>query len=105
MNALFLEHYAQKRQQLEPAMLAQFEKSPNPAANDNEAPQFSRYGPDNPGLKRLNASDARYVVMKRSFGTRDDVWNQPQTRFRWAHVASDEIEKIDIYELPKQDVD
>ena len=85
--------------------LAQFEKSPNPAANDNEAPQFSRYGPDNPGLKRLNASDARYVVMKRSFGTRDDVWNQPQTRFRWAHVASDEIEKIDIYELPKQDVD
>ena len=85
--------------------LAQFEKPPDPAANDYDAPPFSRYGPDNPGLKRLNESDARYVVMKRSFGTRDDVWNQPQTRFRWAHVASDEIEKIDIYELPKRDAE
>jgi hypothetical protein len=86
--------------------LAEFERPPrNPAASDNNAPQFSRYGPENPGLKRLNESDARYVVMKRSFGTRDDVWNQPQTRFRWAHVASDEIEKIDIYELPKRDTD
>ncbi len=85
--------------------LAQFEKPLNPAASDKDEPKFSRYGPDNPGLKRLNESDARYVVMKRSFGTRDDVWNQPQTRFRWAHVASDEIEKIDIYELPKRDVD
>ena len=85
--------------------LSQFEKPPNPAENDKDEAKFSRYGPDNPGLKRLNESDARYVVMKRSFGTRDDVWNQPQTRFRWAHVASDEIEKIDIYELPKRDAE
>ena len=85
--------------------LAQFEKPSDPKAIDKDLPQFSRYGPNNPGLKRLNDSDARYVVMKRSFGTRDDVWNQPQTRFRWAHVMSDEIENVDIYELPKRDVD
>ena len=85
--------------------LAQFEQPSNPASMDKDALHFSRYGPNNPGLMRLNESEARYIVMKRSFGTRDDVWNQPQTRFRWAHVASDEIEKIDIYELPKRDDD
>ena len=85
--------------------LAQFEKPFDSTASDQNVPRFSCYGPSNPGLKLLNESAARYVVMKRSFGTRDDVWNQPQSRFRWAHVASDEIEKIDIYEMPKPDDD
>ncbi|WP_373650800.1 hypothetical protein [Schlesneria sp. DSM 10557] len=83
--------------------LEQFQQSNAQEGDAQQAPHFSRYLPDNPGLRLLNETPTRYVVMKRSFGTRDDVWKHPQTRFRWAHVASDELEQIDIYELPTLD--
>jgi hypothetical protein len=66
----------------------------------NPGPQFARYASDNRGLQLLNASHARYIVVKRSFAHQDDIWTHPATRFRWALVASDEAEMIDIYELP-----
>ena len=83
--------------------LEQFRRPTGLNESDKYIPRFSDYLPDNPGLWHLNETEARYVVMKRAFGTRDEVWNHPQTRFRWAHVASDELEQIDIYQLPSPD--
>ena len=83
--------------------LEQFQRPAGLQEGDAYNPRFSDYLPDNPGLRLLNETDARYVVMKRAFGNRDEVWSHPQTRFRWAHVASDELEQVDIYELPSRD--
>ena len=80
--------------------LEQFDGPASLEGNSAVKPHFSQYRPDNVGLKLLNQSGARYVVVKRSFATRDDIWMHPATRFRWALVLSDEIEKIDIYEIP-----
>jgi hypothetical protein len=66
-------------------------------------PKFRDYAWNSPGLARLNESSAKYVVVKRAFGTRDDVLTHPQSRFRWALVVSDEMAQIDVYELPSQD--
>ena len=71
--------------------------------DDVYKPQFKDYAWDNLGLKRLNESSVRYIVMKRSFGTQYDVWKHPATRLRWALVASDEFSKIDIYQVPEFD--
>ena len=62
-------------------------------------PQLRMYSPDNAGLKRLNACGAKYVVLKRSFATRDEVWQHPLTKFRWAWVTGDEREQLDIYQI------
>jgi len=77
-----------------------------PANRKQDEPYIARfrdYAWNSPGLAALNESAARYVVMKRSFGTQDDVRTHPQTRFRWALVVSDEIENVDVYELPAKD--
>jgi hypothetical protein len=66
---------------------------------ENAAPELRMYPADSAGLKRLNASGAKYVVLKRSFASRDDVWQHPLTKFRWAWVSGDEREQIDIYEI------
>lgn len=71
--------------------------------NETFVPHFRDYHWDSPGLRRLNECGVRYVVMKRSFGTRDDVLTHAQTRFRWALVVSDEAAEVDIYELPTLD--
>ena len=83
--------------------LEQFQRPSHLSENETIEPKFAMYAWDNPGLKRLNESGARYVVVKRSFGTPDDVRGHPLTRFRWALVASDEIDQMDIYELPAPD--
>lgn len=83
--------------------LDQFQAPASLKANETWTPNFSNYTWDSPGLISLNRSDARYVVMRRDFGSPGDVGLHPQTRFRWALVVSDELEQIDIYELPRQD--
>ena len=71
-------------------------------ANDVDGfvqPQLKLYPPHNPGLRKLNASGAVYAVVPRSFATRDDVWEHPATKFRWAWVTGDESAQIDIYRI------
>ena len=63
-------------------------------------PKFKDYAWDNSGLQRLNDGTIRYIVMKRSFGTQNDVWVHPATRPRWTLVASDEVSRIDVYQVP-----
>ncbi len=62
-------------------------------------PQLKMYPWDSPALKDLNQFPLKYLVVKRSFATRDDVWQHPLTKFRWAWVTSDETSQLDIYEL------
>lgn len=80
--------------------LEQFQRPTDLGPQDVFNPRFKNYAWDNNGLKLLNESPARYVVVKRSFGSSYDVWSHSATRFRWALVVSDETAKIDIYELP-----
>ena len=80
--------------------LLQFQRPADLSPDEVSLPKFADYSSDNPGLKRLNESSVRYVVVKRSFGTRNDIWMQPATRFRWALVVSDEIAQVDVYQLP-----
>ena len=62
-------------------------------------PQLKFYPSDSPGLILLNQSGARFAVVKRSFATRDEVWQHPATKFRWAWVTADEQHQLDIYEI------
>lgn len=62
-------------------------------------PELKLYPWDSPGLKALTNTPARFVIVKRSFATRDDVWEHPVTKFRWAWVASDEAQQLDVYEI------
>ncbi len=79
--------------------LEQFERPDDLDPNELVQPLFKHYALDNPGLQELNACPIRYVVVKRSFGTRDDVWEHPATRFRWVLVATDEVAGVDIYQI------
>ncbi|MBS0201297.1 MAG: hypothetical protein JSS49_00250 [Planctomycetes bacterium] len=63
------------------------------------SPQLKLYPWDSPGLKQLTNSPARFAIVKRSFATRDDVWDHPVTKFRWAWVAGDEAHQLDVYEI------
>ena len=83
--------------------LGQFPLPRNLKENEIFVPRFRDYAWNSPGLARLNESPAKYVVMKRSFGTRDDVLTHPQSKLRWALIVSDELSGIDIYELPSND--
>lgn len=83
--------------------LDQFQLPANRNVNEKYVPKFADYASDSLGLAALNQSAARHIVMKREFGTPGDVGTHPQTRFRWALVASDEASQIDIYELPRND--
>ena len=65
----------------------------------NVVPQLKRYPWDSPGLKELNSFPVRFVIVKRSFATRNDVWQHPLTKFRWAWVTSDEQFQLDVYEM------
>jgi len=94
-SGFFPEHFIKLREGLE-----QFQWPANLEPNEPFVPHFKDYASDNPGLARLNETKARYVVMKRSFGTADDVMGHRQTKFRWALVLSDESAGIDIYQLP-----
>jgi hypothetical protein len=62
-------------------------------------PELKRYAANNLGLARLNDSGVEYVVVTRSFATRDDVWMHPATKFRWAWISGDEAAQIDIYQV------
>jgi hypothetical protein len=64
-------------------------------------PQLKLYPSDSPGLVHLNECGARFAVVKRTFASRDDVWQHPATKFRWAWVAGDEQHQLDIYEIQK----
>jgi hypothetical protein len=79
--------------------LEQFDQSEADEEDGIVQAQLKLYPPYNPGLKRLNASGAVYAVVQRSFATRDDVWEHPATRFRWAWVTGDESAQIDIYRI------
>jgi hypothetical protein len=68
-----------------------------------QQPKLGLYPWDSPGLKKLNAWGARFAVVKRSFATRDDVWQHTATKFRWAWVAGDEQHQLDIYEILPED--
>jgi hypothetical protein len=83
--------------------LGQFQRPADLGPDEVYKPRFLDYSSDNPGLKRLNESSIRYVVVKRSFATRNDIWTQPATRFRWALVVSDEAAQVDVYQLPVWD--
>ena len=83
--------------------LDQYQIPANLKEGETFVPGLRNYAWDSPGLKMLNESSARYVVIKRSFGAQEDIGTHPQTRFRWALVVSDEFEKIDVYELPSHD--
>lgn len=65
--------------------------------------QLSAYPWDSEGLKDLNSCQARHVVVKRTFATRDDVWQHPLTKFRWAWVTGDEEHQLDVYEIQPGD--
>ena len=63
-------------------------------------PQLKKYPHnDSPGLIEMNKWNARFAVVKRSFATRDDVWQHPVTQYRWAWVTADEQHQLDIYEI------
>lgn len=70
-----------------------------PEGDAAAGPQLKLYPWDSPGLRDLNQFPMKYLVVKRSFATRDDVWQHPLTRFRWAWVTSDETCQLDIYEF------
>lgn len=77
-------------------LLNQYHREPNDLGSP---PQLKRYPWDSPGLKGVNDCQARFVVVKRSFATRDDVWQHPVTKFRWAWVTGDEQNQLDVYEI------
>ena len=62
-------------------------------------PQLKLYPWDSFGLKDVNICRARFAVVKRSFATRDDVWQHPITKFRWSWVTGDEEHQLDVYEI------
>jgi hypothetical protein len=66
---------------------------------DASLPMLRFYPWDSPGLKRLNECGARFVVVRRSFASRDDVWQHSITKFRWSWVTADEQQQLDIYEI------
>lgn len=68
-------------------------------------PQLKRYPWDSAGIKGLNDCRARFAIVKRSFATRDDVWQHPLTKFRWAWVTGDEQHQLDVYEIVPDDDD
>jgi hypothetical protein len=67
--------------------------------------QLKMFPWDSQGLKDLNVCQARFVVVKRSFATRDDVWQHPLTKFRWAWLTADEEHQLDVYEIEPVDPD
>jgi hypothetical protein len=67
--------------------------------------QLKMFPWDSQGLKDLNVCQARFVVVKRTFATRDDVWQHPLTKFRWAWVTADEEHQLDVYEIEPVDPD
>ena len=77
---------------------ASFQRKGKQGANDPQ-PRFPDYSNENSGLKRLNESGARFVMMKRSFGTREEVQAHPLTQLRWKQVYSDEVQQVDLYEI------
>lgn len=64
-------------------------------------PQLKLYPSDSLGLSLLNNWNVRFLVVSRSFATRDDVWQHPATKFRWAWVTADEQHDLDVYEMQK----
>ena len=73
------------------------------AQDDQTAsPQLKLYPYDSSGIKGLNDCGARYAIVKRTFASRDDVWQHPITKFRWAWVAADEAHGLDIYEIQEE---
>ena len=62
-------------------------------------PQLKLYPWDSFGLKDVNLCPARFAIVKRSFATRDDVWQHPITKFRWSWVTGDEEHQLDVYEI------
>jgi hypothetical protein len=62
-------------------------------------PELRFYAWDDSGLHLLNECGARFIVVKRSFASRDDVWAHTATKFRWAWVMGDETHQLDIYEI------
>ena len=79
--------------------LEQFDKSEADEVDGIVQSHLRLYPPQNLGLTKLNASGAAYAVVPRSFATRDDVWEHPATKFRWAWVTGDESAQIDIYRI------
>lgn len=70
------------------------------AADSSPPPQQLKLYPwDSPALKHLNDGSVRYAIVKRTFASRDDVWQHPATKFRWAWVMSDEQHDLDVYEI------
>ncbi len=68
-------------------------------------PQLKLYPWDSFGLKDVNLCQARFVVVKRSFAMRDDVWQHPITKFRWSWVTGDEEHQLDVYEILPPDLE
>ena len=79
--------------------LEHFDRDKAEEVDGMDQPQLKLYPPHSPGLAKLNASGAVYAVVPRSFATRDDVWEHPATKFRWAWVTGDESAQIDIYQI------
>lgn len=77
-------------------LLTQYHRESN---DPGSPPQLKAYPWDSPGLKGVNGCGARFVVVKRAFATRDDVWQHPVTKFRWAWVTGDEQNQLDVYEI------
>ncbi len=84
---------------LNPSVAKEDDDDAKPDEQEIVQPKLKLYPPFSPGLARLNASGAVYAVVPRSFATRDDVWEHPATKFRWAWVAGDESAQIDIYRI------
>ncbi len=70
-----------------------------PEGDPAPIPRLKMYPEDSPGLKDLNKWHARFAIVQRSFATRDDVWQHPLTRYRWAWVTGDEQHQLDVYEI------
>ncbi len=68
-------------------------------------PQLKLYPWDSFGLKDVNLCPARFAIVKRSFATRDDVWQHPITKFRWSWVTGDEEHQLDVYEILPPDLE
>ena len=78
--------------------LASFQQGGKQGANEAK-PRFPDYSNENSGLKRLNESGTRYVMMQRIFGTSEEVQVHPLTRLCWKRVWSDEVQQVDLYEI------